>query len=185
MTEDRTSQLEHQLQIAQRRIEELETRALQADRETERMKIEVHIREAALEAGVRPGAVPDLVARAVRSGEWKVDSQGKLMRMAEGLPDVDTRGDYVTPKTWVHSLKDEAPYYFTGGQTQRPDDSSAEKPAGHLHTGPNPWLAQNWNMTRQARICGISMQEAARLAAEAGCKIGDTRPNPNVSKKVS
>jgi hypothetical protein len=175
----RIADLEHNLQVLQRRLEEAETRAMQAERETERMKIETHVREAALESGVKPGAIPDVVARAVRSGEWKVNSQGALMRMKEGLPDVNTRGDYVTPKSWVRRLKDEAPYYFDGGQDTV--DAPAAKP-GHLHTGPNPWLVENWNMTRQARICAVSMTEAARLAAGAGCRVGDTRPNPNLKK---
>jgi hypothetical protein len=175
MTEDRVTQLKHQLQIAQRRAEEAETRAAQAERSYEKSQIEIHIREAAAACGVKEGAIPDVVARALRTGEWKLDSQGKLLRQKDGLPDVDTKGDYITPKNWVKSLRSDAPFYFQDGQEVV--DAQVAKP-GHLHTGVNPWLPEHWNMTKQARICAVSMIEAAHLAEEAGTKVGATRPTP-------
>ena len=46
----------------------------------------------------------------------------------------------------------------------------------------NPWLADQWNVTRQASLVkSLGVEAAARIAAAAGCKLGSVRPNPTYS----
>jgi hypothetical protein len=42
----------------------------------------------------------------------------------------------------------------------------------------NPWLAKNWNVTRQASIVkAMGLERANQIASRAGCRVGDTKPN--------
>jgi hypothetical protein len=51
------------------------------------------------------------------------------------------------------------------------------KPGDHAS---NPWSRQGFNITKQgALIKAIGVEKSARIAASVGCKIGDTKPNPN------
>jgi|tagenome__1003787_1003787.scaffolds.fasta_scaffold13196657_1 hypothetical protein len=44
--------------------------------------------------------------------------------------------------------------------------------------GTNPWSREHWNPTKQQRVAAISVQEARRLAAEAGTTLDATDPPP-------
>jgi hypothetical protein len=160
------SELEHQLQTAHRRLDEMKLRVLQAEGAAERSTIESHLRAAALHAGIVDGAVDDVVARAVRAGEWKVDTKGKLIRMRDGVADVDTHGQPITPKSYFRALKAEAPFYFAEAATATKGGDGAD----------NPWSAEAWNVTKQSRLCSINMDEARRLAAAAGSSLDATKP---------
>lgn len=44
----------------------------------------------------------------------------------------------------------------------------------------NPWSAASWNATEQSRLYRtLGEAKALQLAKAAGCKIGDTKPNPH------
>jgi|SRR3954454_9453085 hypothetical protein len=167
MSEIRIAELESQIETLKRRNQDLETKILQAEASAERAIIESHLRTAAVEAGVVIGALPDVVSRAMRTGQWKLDSRGKLLRQQDGQPDVDTKGDYVTPKAWLKSLKAESPYYFADPQEQA--QKSQDEP-------PNPWSAEHWNLTKQSRVAAISLDEARRMAKAAGSSLDATQP---------
>jgi len=52
-------------------------------------------------------------------------------------------------------------------------DTSAEK-----HKGPNPWAAENWNVTAQARkVRELGLAAAQSIAASAGSYVGATKPS--------
>src|SRR3954470_17304266 len=112
MTEDRIAQLEHQLQVAQRRCEELEIAARQAERAAEKATIESHIRAAAVEVGIIPAAIEDVVYKALDGGQWRTDSKGRLVHYVDEQPVVDIHGDFMTPQGWLKGLKSSAPHFF-------------------------------------------------------------------------
>ncbi|SIO24742.1 hypothetical protein SAMN05443247_03123 [Bradyrhizobium erythrophlei] len=55
------------------------------------------------------------------------------------------------------------------GPTRKPDKS-------------NPWSAAGWNITAQGALAKrLGADKAASMASSAGCKLGDTKPNPHYS----
>src|SRR4051812_17219649 len=119
---DRIAELEAQVEILQRKNETLEIEAAQAKRSAEKMAIESHLRSAALQDGRFRGEklVEDIVDNALRSGQWKLDSTGRLLRERDGTPDMDVNGDYLTPKAWIKSLEKTAPHFFQDVQKSDP-----------------------------------------------------------------
>jgi hypothetical protein len=161
-----SQELESQILILQRRLEEAETRAIQAERATEKKTVEMEIRNAAAVVGANPAAMEDLLDRALKSGDWRTNSKGQLMRMVEGVPEVDTDGNYVTPRAWLKSLKPTAPYLFIDAADGGEKDTVER----------NPWLSQHWNMSDQGKLYAKDKVKAEQLAAAAGSRVGATRP---------
>jgi hypothetical protein len=55
-----------------------------------------------------------------------------------------------------------------------PAPPSPEKPGSS-----NPWLAKNFNVTKQAMLVkSLGIQKASAIAKAAGCTVGCTKPNP-------
>src|SRR3954451_12105505 len=106
--EDRIAQLEHQVKVLRSRCEELEITARQAERAAEKATIESHIRSAAVEVGIIPAAIEDVVYKALEGGQWKTDSREKLVHYVDEQPVVDIHGDYMTPQVWLRGLKEKA-----------------------------------------------------------------------------
>lgn len=172
MAEDRISQLEQQLLTAQRRAEELEARAVKAERAAERASFEADLRVAAIEAGAIPDAVPDLLAGAVRRADWKRMDRGEIVRLRDGIPELDDLGNYVTPQRWMARQKKALPGYFQDGA----------KPAARSDQPPNPWTDAHWNKTEQWKIARVSMDEARKLAQEAGSSLDATQPPSKIQR---
>jgi hypothetical protein len=43
----------------------------------------------------------------------------------------------------------------------------------------NPWLADQWNVSRQGNVVRtLGVEAATRIASAAGCRLGSTKPNP-------
>ncbi|EWY36423.1 hypothetical protein N825_27140 [Skermanella stibiiresistens SB22] len=163
---DRVLELEAQVAALQRRLDEAEIRARQAERARELEAITRHVREAALAEGVLPTALDDVSDRAIRSGQWKLSAKGDIYRVEDGVPVVTPAGDYVTPRAWLKGLKEQAGFYFA-------DDPHQQANAGVV----NPWTKDHWNLSEQGRIARESHETAQRLAAEAGSTLGATRPS--------
>ena len=163
---DRIAELESQVHALQKRADEFEIRAIQAEKALEREAITRHVREAALAEGVKPEALDDVTDRAIRAGQWKLASTGKLYRVEDSVPVVDTAGDYVTPRAWLRSLKTEADFYFS-------DSDQGQQTAG----AKNPWTKEYWNLSRQAEVYRESPDAAAKMAEAAGSRVGSTRPS--------
>jgi hypothetical protein len=161
MALSREEELEHQLEIVTRRLDEAEKERKRVEKELEQKVIETHLREAIATAPVKvaPSAMLDVLKRAVAGGEWKVDSQGRLLRLAaDGLPDVDVRGEYVGPANWLRSLQTEAPHLFV----------SEDAEAGAVK---NPWARETFSLTEQGKLIQSNPSLAQRLASAAGVKL--------------
>jgi hypothetical protein len=60
-----------------------------------------------------------------------------------------------------------APKMQSDGSRRRPDKT-------------NPFSKEGWNVTNQSKLVkSIGLEKASQIAAAAGVKIGDTRPNPD------
>ena len=160
----RVEELEHALRVAHRRIDELNTRALQAEGAAERASVESRLRVGFIEAGMKPDMVEFALADALNKGQWKTQSNGQLVRMVDPhTADVTTDGSFVTPAQWAKSLKAKAPSFFP--ERERPATQVAPSEAGET---PNPWSAAGWNVTLQSKVMQTNMREAFRLAEAAG-----------------
>ncbi len=174
----RIDELEHALRVAHRRIEELNTRALQAEGAAEKASVESQLRVGFLEAGMKPDMVEFALADAMAKGQWKMHSNGQLVRMVDPhTADVTAQGDYVTPAMCAKSLKAKAPSFFPD-QTKKPSTTTVSLASGVK----NPWTREGWNLTDQGKIMAIDMREALRLAEEAGSPPYATSPPPPKTK---
>jgi hypothetical protein len=63
---------------------------------------------AAAASGAIPDAIPDIVGRAIRSGEWKEEG-GKLVRHAEGFPERGMDGKPITPESVMPAIRKDVP----------------------------------------------------------------------------
>lgn len=75
--------------------------------------IEDGIRKAAIDAGVRPEALDDILSRGLRV--WSLDGEEKLEARTkdEAKKLIKTEeGNVLTPKLWMESLKNIAPHYW-------------------------------------------------------------------------
>jgi uncharacterized coiled-coil protein SlyX len=157
---DRIAELESQTEIQRRRIAELERALAASEAKTTRAVIEGHLRDAvARTPDLHPAAAADVVRRALESGQWQLDSQGRLLRLSEGVPDVTAEGEYVSPREWIKGLRVEAPHLFA--QTQQGAGTGQK----------NPWARDSRNVTEQMRLYRSNPELARRLAAEHGVKI--------------
>lgn len=168
-------ELEAQVETLKRRCADLEMENAGLVRQHERDVLAQHIATSAHDAGIHSTAVPYVVERAVASGQWKLDSTGKLYRTTEdGTFDMDERGDYVSPLRWMKtSLRKDAPHLFVDAEAQA---AAAGNTTPSLDGIKNPWLASHWNMSEQGRIYVRDPDLAQRLAADAGSAVGAAKP---------
>lgn len=127
--------------------------------------------------GVLPDAIPDFLSRADRSG-WIVNEQGapELRDPKTGQPVYGSNGvDPITPEEWAaQQAQGGKGYLFQSGRRQ---DEQAGNGGGYGE--PNPFSAETWNDTEQARIITSGpdgMEKAKRLAAAAGTHVGALPP---------
>lgn len=132
----------------------------------QRSVIDREITDAALAAGVRPTAIPDLLGRAEKSG-WILTEKGKVvLRDDEGGTQYVIGADGaspLTPKEWINgAIRDTAPHFFdapTGGGALGSTGSAGIK---------NPYLKETENFTEQGRLEREKPALAKQMAAAAG-----------------
>lgn len=131
--------------------------------------IERQIRDAASEAKVIPTAIFDAV-RYGREVFEKTEDGRVITRDVNGV----TPG--LTPKEWFKDQQDKAPHWWppsVGGGSQ---GGGNQRPGGYGGAN-NPWSKAGWNLTKQgALVRQLGEVKAAEIAAQVGCKIGDTKP---------
>lgn len=135
----------------------------------QRSVIDRDLTDAALAAGVRPTAIPDLLFRAERAG-WILTEKNKVvLRDDEGGTQYVIGADGaspLTPKEWINGhVRDTAPHFFdmpTGGGALGSSGGAAAK---------NPWLKESWNMTEQGKVYREKPALAKQLAAAAGVNL--------------
>ncbi len=135
----------------------------------QRSVIDREITDAALAAGVRPTAIPDVLSRAERAGWILTDKNRVVLRDDEGGTQFVIGADGaspLTPKEWLNgAVRDTAPHFFdmpTGGGALGSNGSSGMK---------NPYLKEHENFTEQGRLEREKPALAKQMAAAAGYNI--------------
>ena len=135
----------------------------------QRSVIDRDLTDAALAAGVRPTAIPDLLFRAERAGWILTDKNKVVLRDDEGGTQYVIGADGaspLTPKEWINGhVRDTAPHFFdmpTGGGALGSNGAAGSK---------NPWLKESWNMTEQGKVFREKPALAKQLAAAAGVNL--------------
>lgn len=130
--------------------------------------IERAIRDAAVEAKLIPTAVVDAVMHGKSTFELTED--GRII-----TKDGTGATPGLSPKEWLTDMQQKAPHWWpasVGGGSQ-----GAGGPKGTYTGGNNPWTKAGWNVTKQgALVTQLGAVKATEIAAQAGCKLGDTRP---------
>jgi hypothetical protein len=167
--------LEFQIEILTRRLEEAEARAKRAEARAEQNAMVPRLAQMAAAAGCLPSAIPDAVNRLMEAGTWKPGKNGApVLHGEDGIPKLDATGDMVTLQRAVDSLKSEAAHLWpedgqaiqqAPGAPQRPSQKPGTSPA---YTGPNPWLKESRNLTLQSQIATENPALAEQLAKAAG-----------------
>jgi hypothetical protein len=117
------------------------------------------IEKEAEKLGVGDKAMPDILDRARKSGEWVVKN-GHAVRMKHGSVEYFPNGEDVTDKSFLRNIAPEAPHLF--GQQENVKDGAA---------GPNPWVTKN--LTQQGQLLKSNPSLAKQLAAAVGVKLVD------------
>jgi hypothetical protein len=131
--------------------------------------IERQIRDAASEAKTLPSAVFD----AVRYGRevFEKTDDGRVI-----TKDVSGVVPGLTPKEWFKDQMDKSPHWWpasVGGGSQ-----GGSGGRGTYGGANNPWSKAGWSITKQgALVRQLGEQKANEIAAQAGSKIGATKPS--------
>ena len=143
-----------------------------AIKENEQIIISRAITDAALASGAVPGAIPDILDRALREGWSLNDKKTPIMHRNGAIVFGENGVDPLTPKEWAtRSLRDSAPWFFnqasgTGAQGGNVSGSST-----------NPWTRENWNLTKQSEyIMKEGMAKAEQMAQVAGSTVTAVHP---------
>ncbi len=125
------------------------------------------IRSAAKKAGVVDSAIEDAILLGERLMEF--DDQGKLI--------VKDKVGY-TPGISVDDLMQELQPKRSHWWAATQGGGAGGGKGGAGLTGPNPFTAENWNMTEQGKLVRADPKKASSLAAAAGTTVGGMKPKP-------
>ena len=108
-------------------------------------------------------AIADILARAKNS--WQIDDKGVLFCVdGSGKARYSEKGDtYLSPQEWAKELVQSAPHLFVSSVGGGANGSGTGKVSGD-----NPWLKENFNLTKQGQIMKDDPSLAKRLSGEAG-----------------
>jgi hypothetical protein len=130
--------------------------------------IERTVRDAATELKVLTPALEDVVIRAGRVFEHTED--GRII-----TKDVNGVTPGLTPKEWLKDMQDKSPHWWpasVGGGS-----NGGGGPKGTYAGKNNPWSKEGWNITKQGAVVREKGEvKAAEIAAQAGSRIGATKP---------
>jgi len=168
-TAEMKASADNQIRTLTEALKKAETERDAAVTRHQRSVIDRDLTDAALAAGVRPTAIPDLLFRAERAG-WILTEKNKVvLRDDEGGTQYVIGADGaspLTPKEWINGhVRDTAPHFFdmpTGGGALGSNGATGSK---------NPWLKESWNMTEQGKIFREKPALAKQMAAAAGVNL--------------
>lgn len=124
------------------------------------------VRAAATKLKVTDSAVEDAIMYAERL--FAVGEDGSVLtKDNSGV----TPG--ISPEVWLTDMQAKRPHWWGPSQG---GGASGSRSGGV--GGTNPWTAENWNMTEQARILREDRSKAEQMAKNAGTSIGGTKPAP-------
>lgn len=118
------------------------------------------VRSAAAEAKLLPGAITDAMIRA--QGSFSIQEDGKVLT-----------ADGKTPSDWIEERKQDAAHWWP---VARGAGAHGNDGHGNFNDSDNPWSNKNWNVTKQSSLVRQDPAKAARMAEQAGSKLGATRP---------
>ncbi len=171
-TEQMKQTLEGQINALKEQVTALKTERDAAITENKRIVVHGELTRAGLAAGVLPGAIPDFLFRAEKSG-WTRNEKGEVVLLDPKTNSFVYGGngvDYITPEEWAISLKQTASHIFnrpTGGGATGSDYSPS---------GKNPWSKDGWDDMAQVAAYRADPIKAEQLAKAAGSRIGALRP---------
>lgn len=122
------------------------------------------VRKAATAAKVLPEAIEDALALADRV--FEVTEEGRVVTKDKVgfTPGID-------PTVWFTDLQTKRPHWWGASA-----GGGAGGNRGGVDGNNNPWSADGWNMTEQAKIVTENPTRADQLAKTAGTSVGGTRP---------
>ena len=130
--------------------------------------VERSIRDAAVGAKLLPTAVVDAVMHG--KSVFEITEDGRII-----TKDVGGATPGLTPSEWLKDQMDKSPHWWpasVGGGSQ-----GGSGVRGSYGGSNNPWSKDGWNMTKQgALVRSLGEDKASQIAAQAGSKIGDTKP---------
>ena len=151
--EQLTKHAQDQEKVAQTYKDELET-----------YRITSAIQTAVNEVGnPQSSAIAAILARAKNS--WQIDDKGVLFCIdGSGKARYSEKGDtYLSPQEWAKELVHNAPHLFVSSVGGGANGSGTAKGSAD-----NPWLKENFNLTKQGQIIKDNASLAKQLAGEAG-----------------
>lgn len=171
-----TGPLERDKLNLERKVETLNKTLTEKDGEVVNLKstivtgnVERAIRDAAVAEKVLGTAVDDVVMRGTRVFEVTEDNR-VITKDAPGV----TPG--LTPREWLKDMTEKAPHWWPGSVGG--GSGGGGSPKGGYGGANNPWSKAGWSITKQgALVRQLGEAKAAEIAAQAGSKIGATKPN--------
>lgn len=163
---DKTN-LERQLEAQKKAVAEKDTEVVSLRQAMINGEIERAVRDEALASKILPTAVVDAVMHSRNVFEKTED--GRIITK-------DTAGvtPGLTPKEWLKDMQERAPHWWpasVGG------GAGGGGPKGSFRGADNPWSKEGWNITKQGEVIRTQGEpKAAQIAAQAGSKIGATKP---------
>lgn len=151
--------LEEELNNFKQQVSELQS-------QIERRDMNEQIRQIATEMNVISTAIPDI--EIIAANYFERDENGNFITKA------DSQG--VTPgvgiKQFLKEMQKLRPHWWPQSQ-----GGGADGGGGNYGGSSNPWSAEGWNMTEQAKILReAGMEQAEKLAKAAGTTVGGLRP---------
>jgi hypothetical protein len=182
MSDMKTFELEHANEMLKRKNDELELKIRQAEHQFQRATIERHLTLQAIKSGVIPDAAETVVWRAMRDFKFDMDSTGRVRRLnADGKEIADVSGAAETRSVFAE-IRSTLPGCFQDGAAAAPGAAQSNGQSNGQKApaaSPNPWSREHWNKTKQWRVALVSLDDARRLAKEAGSSLDATQPPSN------
>lgn len=118
------------------------------------------VRKAAEKAGVIPGAIDDVIARA--RGMFAISEEGLVEARDQDGNLIKIGKKIASPDVFVEALKESAEHLWPDSK-----GTGAKGSKGGGATGPNPFAKETFNLTEQALLVKSDPQKAERLRAQA------------------
>ena len=110
-TERAIAEAQHRIEASSKAMEEATQRASKAERERDTFLVETKIKDEGIAYGVRPEALPDLMARANR--DFKLDPETKtLVAMQGDQPMYNAKSQPLQVNEWLQMTETSAPHLF-------------------------------------------------------------------------
>lgn len=172
-TEQMKQTYEGQVNALKEQVAQFKEERDRFETENKRIIVSQGLTRAALANQALPEAIPDIIARADRSG-WTVNEKGEMVLFDQRTNSYvyGANGvDFITPEEWVMSLKQGGARHFFvqpyGGGATGSDSYTS---------GTNPWSKDSWNETEQAKAYLSDPVKAKQMAERAGTRLGALRP---------